>query len=470
MEIVNYLKRRTLNQSLALMAKLSDKNIIRITGALEATTSRVHKSKIAFVKKLYEKKHPALALTKRFMTELNRNSREKFINNFILNELLENGAKRERALKEGSAPLFAVLISPSMRCNLRCKGCYAQNYGKNDDLPFKDFDRLISEAKELGVTMFAILGGEPFIREDIFDIFEKHADSYFQVYSNGTMINERIAKKLVDAGNVLVDFSVEGFEKDNDSRRGAGVFRKVMSAMDLMRDYRLPFGYSVCVTRQNAGTVMSDGFVDMMVSKGAMIGWYFLYMPVCGDKNTELMPTPEQRNMLRKRRDTIRSQKPLFIVDFWNDAPYVGGCIAARFYAHVTNYGDVEPCIFTHFSQANIKKVPLKKAVNCPLFKEIRSRQPYGHNLLMPCMLIDHPEVFREIHAKTNAKPTHPAATTLIEDLRAELDKYSSDVRDIYDKVWEETKDRYPSTCLPKNKAGFGAGIKTELISGGKKE
>jgi len=208
--------------------------------------------------------------------------------------------------------------------------------------------------------------------------------------------------------------------------------------MDILKEKKVPFGYSVCVTRKNAEVVTSDKFVDFMIKKGALIGWYFLYMPVCGDKNTELMPTPEQRNNQRLRRNHIRATKPLFIIDFWNDAPYVGGCIAAKYYSHINNFGDVEPCIFTHFAQVNIKNTSLKETMKCQFFQEIRKRQPYSPNLLMPCMLIDHPKVSRELCQICKLRPTHPGAQTLIEDLKDDLDKYSLKVHQIYDKVWEE--------------------------------
>jgi MoaA/NifB/PqqE/SkfB family radical SAM enzyme len=441
MEIKNYLKKGAIKKAIQVLSKISDEKIVKLAILIEEFAPKVHKGKVKFVRNLYEKKHPALALTRRAFSDVNKNCQEKFLENFIL-KYLENQKKRDQLRAEGSAPLVTLLISPTIRCNLRCKGCYAQNYKKEDDLSFEILDRVIKEAKEMGVVFFTILGGEPFIREDLFDIYRKHSDTYFQVYTNGTLIDERIAQKLIKVGNVIPQISIEGFEKETDDRRGKGVFEKVMKAMDILKEKGVPFGYSTCVTRKNAETVTSDKFIDLMIEKGALIGWYFLYMPVCGDQNTELMPTPEQRNNQRLRRDYIRATKPLFVIDFWNDAPYVDGCIAGKYYSHVTNFGDVEPCIFTHFAQANIKNVSLKEAMECPFFKEIRARQPYSPNLLMPCMLIDHPEVIRELHQTCKPYPTHPGATTLIEDLKDDLDKYSSKVHQIYDKIWEEEYEK----------------------------
>jgi len=438
MEIKNNFKKQALKKAVLLLSRVSDKSIIRVANLIEQFTPQNHKAKVRFVKNLYEKKHPALALTKRILSDVNKNCQEKILENLILTGFLENQKKRDKSRAEGSAPLFTLLISPTMRCNLRCKGCYAQNYKKEDDLSFELLDRIIKEAKEMGTAFFTILGGEPFIREDLFDIYRKHSDAYFQVYTNGTLIDERVAQKLVKVGNIIPQISIEGFEEETDERRGKGTFKKVIKAMDILKENGTPFGYSVCVTRKNAEVVTSDEFIDLMIKKGALIGWYFLYMPVCGDKNTELMPTAVQRNNQRLRRNYIRATKPIFVIDFWNDAPYVRGCIAGKYYSHINNFGDVEPCIFTHFAQVNIKNTSLKEAMKCPFFKEIRKRQPYSPNLLMPCMLIDHPKVSRELYQICQPYPTHPGARTLIEELKNDLDKYSLGVHQIYDKIWEE--------------------------------
>ena len=442
MEIKNNFKKQALKKAVRLLSKVSDKNIIRLAYLIEQFAPKNHKSKVRFVRNLYEKKHPALALTKRVFSNVDKNCQEKILENFILTGLLENHKKRKKTEAEDSAPLFTLLISPTMRCNLRCKGCYAQNYKNEDDLSFEILDRVIKEAKEMGTAFFTILGGEPFIREDLFEIYKKHSDAYFQVYTNGTLIDEKIAQKLVEVGNVIPQISIEGFEKETDYRRGKGTYKKIIRAMDILKENSVPFGYSVCVTRKNAEIVTSDKFVDFMIEKGALIGWYFLYMPVCGDKNTELMPTPEQRNNQRLRRDYIRATKPLFVIDFWNDAPYVGGCIAGKYYSHITNFGDVEPCIFTHFAPVNIKNTSLKEAMKYPFFKEIRKRQPFSPNLLMPCMLIDHPQVIRELCQSCKPYPTHLGAQTLIKELKDDLDKYSFGVHQIYDKVWEQEYEK----------------------------
>ena len=75
--------------------------------------------------------------------------------------------------------------------------------------------------------------------------------------------------------------------------------------------------------------------------------------------------------------------KPIFCIDFQNDGEYIDGCIAGgRQYAHINPAGDVEPCVFIHYSNANIHDKSLLECLQQPLFKEYHKGQPFNHNHL----------------------------------------------------------------------------------------
>jgi len=437
------LSRVIIHNNVGIKVKLKSKiarNAIKALVILPQTVSeRLVK---VVIEKIWRQKitnvYQMLGAVKRFSDITSKNCQEKLFENLVFKGLIENQKIRDEMARHGLPPLHTILISPTMRCNLNCSGCYSIKYPKKDDLPFEIFDKVIREGKEMGVAFFTILGGEPFLRDDLFSLFEKHSDVYFQVFTNSTLLSEEGVKKLAEMGNVTTQLSIEGFEERDDKRRGKGHFEKVMAAMDILSKHGVPFGYSVCVTRENIEEVMCDEFVKLMIQKGSLVGWYFLYMPVCGDRTIDPMPLPEQRRLMKERRDYIRTHYPILIIDFWNDAPYVGGCISAKYYCHINNFGDVEPCIFTHFAQTNIKNCSLKEALGCELFKEIRSRQPFNENLFLPCPLSDHPRESRAFVRIPGVYPTHPHALTLIEDLKDDLDKYSQEVHRVYAPVWEE--------------------------------
>ncbi len=365
------------------------------------------------------------------------------VKNFLVNHLIIGNYKREKLIKKGNIVPFLLVLSPTMTCNLSCFGCYAGEYTKEKELDFKTVDRILTEAKKLGIYFITISGGEPFYWPHFLKILEKHNDIFFMVYTNGTLIDEKLAKKLSKLGNAMPAISVEGFEKETDARRGKGTFKKVMKAMDNLKKYGVIFGFSATLTKNNFNPIASSRFIDFYVKKGCVYGWYFLYVPIGKKPNINLMATPEQRLKLRNFTAEVRDTKPIFVGDFWNDGPFVDGCIAAgknEGYLHITSKGDVEPCVFLHFAVDNIKNKSLKKAFNSGFFREIQKRQPYCENLLTPCALIDNPHIIREVVKKYNAKPTHPGADNVIKDKKVmkHLDDYSVKVKKLFEPLWQE--------------------------------
>ena len=225
-----------------------------------------------------------------------------------------------------------------------------------------------------------------------------HPDCEFLAFTNGTMIDEEFCQEMLRVKNFVPAISLEGFEEANDGRRGDGVYHKVRHAMELMKEHKLPFGISVCYTSQNFEDVSSEAFYDMMIESGALFVWYFHYMPVGHGAVTELLPTPEQREEMYHRIRQFRRTKPIFGMDFQNDGEYVGGCIAGgRRYLHINAKGDVEPCVFIHYSNVNIHDVSLLDALRSPIFQAYHDNQPFNENHLRPCPMLENPERLREL-------------------------------------------------------------------------
>ncbi|PIV54386.1 radical SAM protein [Candidatus Desantisbacteria bacterium CG02_land_8_20_14_3_00_49_13] len=438
----NWVKGMVIKKILKDLPKASRENLINLTKMAEwIAPVEVDKARIRFVRDAFENNHPGVEYAKKILGKFNPKVRDKFATNLMLNHMLINDEIRERfKVEKGFQPPMTILISPSMKCNLRCQGCYAADYQKDDELDLGTMQKIVNEGKEMGCSFFTILGGEPFMYTHLMEFLGQNPDCYFMIYTNGTMLDDAKIKELVKLGNAAIMFSLEGFKKETDERRAPGVFEKVMAAMDRVREAGLLFGYSCYSTRYNVEQIASDEFIDLMIEKGALIGWYFLCLPVGKNPTTEYMPTPQQRLYLKMRRDHIRDTKPIFIVDFWNDAPWVRGCIAARQFIHINHRGDIEPCVFMHFSADNIKTSKLSDALQSPFFKALKNRQPYDDNLYLPCTLIDHPYVIRDVYNETHPKPTHEDAMKLINDpkIKQELDNYSREVKNLFQKVWEE--------------------------------
>ncbi len=435
-----YSTEKMIGEIMSLLPRFNNKNVIRMISIGEKLTrDEEYRCNARKLRELFEQGHPASILIRDVINRLSPNCRDKLIHNLFINAFLTGIDKRKHIAKtRGYQPPQFLVISPTMQCNLDCPGCYAGEYEQEKGLPIELIDRVLAESKELGMFFNTMSGGEVFTRKDIFDVWEKHDDMYFQLYTNGTMINERVADRLAELGNVAPVCSLEGFEKETDERRGKGTFEKVMKAMDLMRERGMVFGASITETRSNLETIASYEFIDMLVDKGAMVIWYFQYIPIGRCPSMDVMPTPEQRDWLRRRIKEVRESRPIFIGDFWNDGPHVKGCIAGgREYLHINSKGDVEPCVFCHFAVDDIRDKSLEEAINSPFMKSIRSEQPYRQNLLTPCMIIDSPDVLRKVVKEHNARPTCEGAEEIITKLAPDLDEYAVAYRKYADPAWE---------------------------------
>jgi MoaA/NifB/PqqE/SkfB family radical SAM enzyme len=433
---------QTARAIIRLLPIISDENLVRLTHLGEWLTS--DPEVLHAIRKvrghLETPGHPAKEMFRRVLSYLPEKRRIRLFETLFNGAWFHGGKIRDRWEAEtGFRPPFIMILSPTLHCNLRCKGCYTLGYGMKPELPLEVVDGLLTQCEELGIYFVTILGGEPLIYPHLFDMLERHPAIFFQVYTNGTLMTREKAERFAEAGNAAVVISIEGDEKETDAWRGKGVYRQIMKAFEHLNDARVIIGTSATVTSENVQVVSSFEFIDQMISLGSMAQMYFLYIPVNGSADLSLMVTPEQRDHLRRQVLKIRDKRPMFVLDFWNDGPYVEGCIAgARRYFHINAKGDVEPCVYTHIAKDNILEKPLAEALNSSLFRYIRACQPHNPNHLRPCMIIDNPHVMQEVVRNTGARFTHSGAEEIYTTYKDWMDDYASRWGKLADQVWEE--------------------------------
>ena len=354
---------------------------------------------------------------------------------------------RENRKKYNCNIPWLILMDPTSACNLHCTGCWAAEYGHKLNLTFEDMDRVVTQGKELGIFFYMFTGGEPLVRKaDIIRLCEKHNDCAFHAFTNGTLVDEALCKEMQRVGNLSLSISLEGFSEVNDLRRGQGVFEKVMHAMDLLKASGQIFGTSICYTSKNVEVVTSDEFLDMIIEKGCRFTWYFHLMPVGNDAAPDLMPTKEQREYMYHRVREIRGftgGKQIFAMDFQNDGEYVGGCIAGgRNYFHINANGDAEPCVFIHYSGANIHENTVLECLQQPLFMAYRDRQPFNENHLRPCPMLENPEILQEMVHQSGARSTDMQSPETVEHLCGKCTEYAKNWKPCAEELWAQKE--YP--------------------------
>ncbi len=361
--------------------------------------------------------------------------------NFLINASMI-GYPRQRALEKklGCNIPWAILMDPTSACNLRCTGCWAAEYGNKLNMSYETLDSIICQANELGTYFFLYSGGEPLVRKnDLIKLCEAHPDCQFTSFTNGTLIDEEFAEELLRVKNFIPAISVEGFEEATDFRRGGGTFSKVEKAMRILKEKKLPFGISCCYTSKNVQVIGSEEYFDQMIEWGAKFCWFFTYMPVGKEAVPEFMATAQQRKFMYEQIRKFRQTKPLFTLDFWNDGEYSEGCLAGgRRYLHVNANGDMEPCAFIHYSDSNIKDKRLLEALQSPLFMAYRKSQPFHHNHLRPCPLLDNPGALTRVVEQSEAHSTDLQNPEEVRELSGKCTEAAKQWAVVADGLWEK--------------------------------
>ncbi len=359
---------------------------------------------------------------------------------------------------------WAILFDPTSACNLHCTGCWAADYGQKSSLTFEEMDSIVDQGTELGTHLFILAGGEPLVcKDEVIKLCEKHQDCVFLAFTNGTLIDEDFCQEIIRVKNFAPAISVEGDEAATDSRRGEGTFKRVEAAMDLMREHGLPFGVSICYTRDNAESIACEEFWDYLIDKGALFAWIFQYMPVGTHAAPGLMATPEQRELLYRFNRKMREEKPLFTLDFQHDGEYVGGCIAGgRRFLHINAAGDIEPCVFIHYSNCNIREDTILDALQSPLFQAYHDNQPFNDNYLRPCPMLENPDCLQVMVDETGAHSTDMEGQEDVHDLCDKCEDAAAEWKPVAERLWTEEDD--PRVELRRSgKGGLTDSDKTKL-------
>ena len=430
----------TLNQALKYLEKNPEANIPKVMDLVDkaAPEGWYEAQRSAFRNAIAEKNNWYQLMMK--VWELDPGVRNAFFKNFIVNASLSGSALQEEIMeKEDINVPWAILLDPTSACNLHCTGCWAAEYGNRLNLSLEELDSIVTQGKAMGTYMYIFTGGEPLVRKkDVIALCEKHSDCEFLSFTNGTLIDEEFCQEMLRVKNFVPAISLEGFEEANDGRRGGGVYDKVMKAMELLKEHRLPFGISVCYTSKNYKDVSSEEFFDMLIDAGALFVWFFHYMPVGNNAAPELLPAPDQRAQMYHRIREFRNTKPIFSMDFQNDAEYVGGCIAGgRRYLHINARGDVEPCVFIHYSNVNIRETTLLDALKSPLFMAYHKGQPFNDNMLRPCPMLEN---LRQMVKETGAKSTDYESPEEVDALCDRCEPYAQNWKPEAEKLWNTAR------------------------------
>ncbi len=290
--------------------------------------------------------------------------------------------------------LFLALTNA---CNLRCRGCWIENERPTSSLSEEDVDRLIAAGQRQKSNFYTLLGGEPMMYPALWSVIERHADCYFQIITNGMFLDERNVERIQAAGNVTPLVSIDGWQEQNDERRGQGVFEAANAGLDRLKRRKILYGVATTVTSRNIDEVVSDEYVGHFIDKGAMYLWYYVYRPVGADPSPEYCIDSRQMIELRRRLLQLRRKHPIILIDTYWNARGEAVCPAALGLGfHIGARGSIEPCPPMSFAAETIRDNggDLFRTINESRF--LRGFQEFVNDRTKGCVILEYPAELAE--------------------------------------------------------------------------
>ena len=346
-----------------------------------------------------------MGLLKNILIRSDRRCLYKFIANMGIKGSMSFARFQKRQKKGEFFPAFNF-ISVTDDCNLNCQGCWVMGKEKNSRLKPEQIDRIITETKRIGSYFFGILGGEPLLYKPLPEIFKKHSDCYFQLFTNGTLLTPAMAETLRQCANVTPLISFEGDEDVADIRRGGtNVYQSATQAIENSVKAGLITGVAISVCKSNLEMAMSPAFINGLIEKGVAYLWYYIYRPVGPNPEYQLALSSEEIRQLRQHMVDARMKYSIAIIDTYWDADGNGMCPAAEGLSHHINAsGYVEPCPIIQFATENIDDKPLDR-----LYAESSFLSDFRSSIQQKtkgCVVMEDPRWLAEFVQKHDAKNT----------------------------------------------------------------
>src|SRR3954471_9212136 len=269
----------------------------------------------------------------------------KFLWNFGVKGMLSVERFKKRLRRGEYFPPF-LYVSIINSCNLRCQGCWVDVEAERATLDLEAMNRLISDAKAHGNSFFGLLGGEPFMHPELLEILAAHPDCYFQVFTNGQFITEKVAERLREIGNATPLISIEGREIVSDERRGKKeVFTRTLRGLENCLKAGLLTGVATSVCQTNIDDLCTEEWLRELIDRGVHYVWFHTYRPVGPKMNMQLALRPDQLTRVRRFVVEMRARMPIAIIDAYYGHDGQALCpMSTGISHHISPYGDIEPC------------------------------------------------------------------------------------------------------------------------------
>lgn len=288
---------------------------------------------------------------------------------------------------------FVLQWHLSENCNLKCLHCYQENH-KPIQLKYEQLENIYNQYKELLKKLkmkghINITGGEPLCNPHLFKILELIKEDSenitFSILTNGTLINEDIAKKIKSYNPYYVQVSLEGGKKTNDYIRGAGTYKRIAQGIINLRKQDIFTSISFTATKlnykefpkvvkyarkYNVNNVWSDRYIPLGDSEDKGLALDF------EETREYLEIMNNERNKLMEKKNNITTISMYRALQFQMTNDFAYGCTAGDTLLTVMENGDLVPCRRMPIVVGNLLKENMYELYkNNNVLKELRNKK-----------------------------------------------------------------------------------------------
>jgi MoaA/NifB/PqqE/SkfB family radical SAM enzyme len=241
-------------------------------------------------------------------------------------------------------------------------------------------------------------------------------DAYFQVFTNGQMITEKVATAMRKLGNITPLVSIEGTEVVSNERRGkTDVLTRTLRGRQNCLDAKVLTGVATSLCKTNIDDLLSETWLRRLIDMGVHYAWYHTYRPVGPKISAELALTPDQITQVRRFVVNMRAKLPIAIVDAYYDHQGQALCPMANGISHhISPTGAIEPCPIIQFAKESVRTSDdlfdvFTKSEFLRDFRTIAAENTRG------CIVLERPDLVKAVVTKHTAKDSTIRQTAMAE-------------------------------------------------------
>ena len=260
---------------------------------------------------------------------------------------------------------YSGALELTYRCNLNCCHCYcnlpSSHKKATEELKLEEIKNILDQITDAGCLWLLLTGGEPLLREDFFDIYSYaiRKGLLVEVFTNATLINEEIAKKLSDLPPLGIEITIYGSNPAvHDGITGVkGSFENTMDGIGWLKKYRLKFAFKTMVLSLNCKDLRN------MQEIGKSLGVKFNFDTfICPRLDGDMQPVQYRiplREMINFELNSVQSLEScgqLFEASRKIDPKDAGNCGAGVSAFNIDPYGFLSPCTMFRSFQYSLRK------------------------------------------------------------------------------------------------------------------